>query len=222
MKIAKYALAACIIAAGFTAIAQDEAKKSKCKERKAQMMESLDLSDDQRAEIEALREEMKDKRATLKADESLDEASRKEEMKSLHAEKKAAMNEILSEEQQAQLKEMKKLRKAERKDLTPEEVAEKQTAKMKEVIDNLTAEQEERLYALNMKVAMKIDAIKKNDSMTDEKKKEFIKGNKKDKRRMLETILTTEQLKQWDDHKAENKKLKKAQKNKPAVEPAGE
>ncbi len=212
MKIVKYAVAACIVSVGFTSMAQEDAQKAKCKEKKEHAMEALELSDDQRAEIDALREEMKDKRATLKADESLDEAARKEEMKALKSEHKEAISEILTEDQLAKLEEIKAEKKAERKAkrdaITPEEVAEKQTAKMLEVIDNLTSEQEEQLHALNLKVAMKIDAIKKDETMTDEKKKEFIKGNKEDKRRMLETILTEEQLAQWDQHISDKRKMK--------------
>ncbi|MDB2656706.1 hypothetical protein N9Y60_01485 [Crocinitomicaceae bacterium] len=227
MKIAKYALAACVVSLGFTSMAQDNTQKANCKEKckekcasseasnekkKAHVMDALELSDDQREEIESLREELNDKRATLKADESLDEAARMEQMKALKAEKKSAMEEILTEDQQEKLTamkaEMKAERKANKKDVTPGEVAEKQTAKMIEVIEDLTPEQEERLRILNLKVANKIDAIKKDDTMTDEKKKEFIKGNKEDKRRMLESILTEAQLAQWDAHVANKKKMK--------------
>ncbi|PWL28099.1 MAG: hypothetical protein DCO96_08970 [Fluviicola sp. XM-24bin1] len=208
MKIVRFALAACIVSVGFTSLAQEDTGKQKCEDKRAHVMDELNLSDDQRAEIDALREEMKDKRATLKADESLDEAARRDEMKALKAEKKAAMEEILTDDQKSKLAEMKAERKAKRDEVTPAQYAEKQTAKMKEVIDNLTPEQEEQLHALNMKVAMKIDAIKKDESMSDEKKKEFIKGNREDKRRMLEQILTEEQLAQWDAHIANKKKMK--------------
>lgn len=223
MKIVKFALAACIVSVGFTSVAQEDTKKADCKEKckekctsheskKAHVMDELDLSDDQRAEIDALREEMKEKRASLKADESLDEAARKEQIKELKAEKDAAMEEILTEDQQEKLAAMKAEKKANhkahRKDITPGEYAEKQTAKMLEVIDDITPEQEERLRILNLKVAEKIDVIKKDESMSDEKKKEFIKGNKEDKRRMLESILTEAQLAQWDEHIANKKKMK--------------
>ena len=207
MKIVRFALAACIVSVGFTATAQENAQKEKCKDKKAHAMDQLDLSDDQRAEIDALREELKEKRAALEVDGSLDEAARNEEMKALKDEKKAAMEEILTDDQKAKLAELKAEHKSARDEMTPAQIAEKQTAKMKEVIDDLTPEQEEQLHDLNLKVAMKIDAIKKDDSMSEEKKKEFIQGNKEDKRRMLETILTEAQLQQWDQHVASKKKM---------------
>ncbi|XOV68823.1 MAG: Spy/CpxP family protein refolding chaperone [Fluviicola sp.] len=214
MKIAKYALALCIASVGLTSVAQNDAQKEKCKEKRAHVMDALDLTDEQRAEMEVLREDMKTKRATLKADESLDEASRKEEFKAMKSEHKKAMKQILTEDQQAKLSELKAAHKANRKDMTPGEVAMKQTEKMKEVIDDLTPEQEEQLHALNLKVANKIDAIKKDETMSEEKKKEFIKGNKEDKRRMLESILTEAQLAQWDAHISDKKKLKMGMKKK--------
>ncbi|MCR9172800.1 MAG: hypothetical protein NXI10_09925 [bacterium] len=221
MKIVKYALAACIISTGFVSTAQEGSQKAHCKNRKAHVMDALELSDNQRTEIEALREEMKEKRATLKADASLDEAAKKEEMKSVREEKKAAMQEILTEEQMDKLQAMKAEHKAKRKDMTPGEIALKQTEKMKEVIDDLTPEQEEQLHALNLKVVMKIDAIKKDETMSEEKKKEFIKGNMEDKRRMLESILTEAQMQQWDAHVSSKKKMRFGN-EKPALEPASE
>lgn len=220
MKIAKYVLVACVLAGGFASIAQENGQKPQPPGKKGQVMKALELSDDQLAEIKALREDMKEKRATLIANESLDEASRKEEMKALRAEKKAAIEEILTEEQKMKLAEMKTKHNASRKDLTPGEIADRQTEKMKEVLD-LTPEQEEQVRALNLKVALKIDAIKKDDSMSAEKKKEFIKGNKEDKRRMLETILTEDQLKLWDEH-LENKRKLKHSNNKSATAPKSE
>lgn len=233
MKIVKYAMVACIVSVGFTGTAQEDSHKGKCKEKcaasnascnsiKAQAMDALELSDDQQAEIKALREEMKEKRATLKADASLDEAARVEQMKALRSENKAAMEEILTEDQQTKLAEMKSSHKAHKKDgTTPGEIAERQTAKMLEVIDDITPEQEEQLRTLNLKVANKIDAIKKDDSISEEKKKEFIQGNKEDKRRVLESILTEAQLAQWDAH-LENKKGMKFSKGKTLEEPKSE
>jgi hypothetical protein len=204
MKIAKFAMIACIAATGFTAVAQENAKQE---EKKASAMESLDLSDDQRTEIDALRKDTKEKIASLKADDSMERDAKKAEFKAIKAEKNEALGEILSEEQNAKLKEIKEAKKAKKEETTLEEIAQKQTDKMKEVIE-LSAEQEEQIYALNLKVANKIDVIKKDDSMTDEKKKEFIKGNKEDKRRALEMILTEDQLATWDAHISSKRKLK--------------
>ncbi len=203
MKIAKYTLIACLVATGFAATAQDDVKPETQKEKKAKAMESLDLSDDQRAEIDALREETRKKLEAIKADEDMEMDAKKAEAKAIRKESKEAMTAVLSEEQKAKLKAIK----VTYKDMSPEDVAKKQTEKMKEVID-MSPTQEERVYALNLKVANKIDVIKKDATMSDEKKKEFIKGNKEDKRRALEQILTEDQMELWDAHIAAKKKMK--------------
>lgn len=207
MKIAKYAMIVCLVTTGFSVTAQDDAKKEVRKEKKEKAMESIDLSDDQRAEIDALREETREKLEAIKADESMEQDAKKAEMKAIKSESKEAMSEVLSDDQKAKLKEIKADHKAAKKDITPEDVAKKQTDKMKEVVE-LTAEQEEKVYELNLIVANKIDVIKKDASMTAEQKKEFIKGNKEDKRRGLEQILTADQIAQWDAHIAAKKKSK--------------
>lgn len=201
MKIFKFALIACLVATGFTASAQENKKASK--EAKTTAIEELNLTEKQRAEIDALKAATKEKVAALKADESLDEAARKEEIKALRTENKAAVDAILTDEQKAQLKEMK----ANRKDLTPGEIANKKTQKMKAMLD-LSPEQEEQVRTLNLKVALKIDVIKKDDTMSDEKKKEFIKGNKESYRSVLETILTPEQMEKYNEHMSAKKALK--------------
>ncbi|GAB5419220.1 MAG: hypothetical protein Crog4KO_25650 [Crocinitomicaceae bacterium] len=207
MKIAKYTLIACLVATGFSATAQDDEKPQVRKEKKAKAMESLDLSDDQRAEIDALRTETREKLQAIKADEDMEQDAKKAEAKAIRKESREAMSAVLSDDQKAKLKEIKAERKAAYKDVTPEDVAKKQTEKMKEVVE-LTSEQEEKVYALNLKVANKIDVIKKDATMTDEQKKEFIKGNKEDKRRALEDILTADQLEAWDAHIASKKKMR--------------
>lgn len=207
MKIFKFTMIACFVATGFTAVAQDNAKHTDRKDQKEKVMDALELSDDQRSEIDALRAEMKEKLDGLKADESLEGEAKKAEFKAIKQEKKEAFNEILTEEQRSKLEAMKAEKKAQKRDITPEDAAQKQTDKMKEVLE-LTTEQEQQVYELNLKVANKIDVIKNDDAMTDEKKKEFIKGNKEDKRRALEAILTAEQLTEWDAYLASKKKLK--------------
>ena len=218
MKIAKYAFIACLLTTGFTATAQEETTQVS-KEKKEKAIESLELSEDQRAEIEALREETRAKLSAIKADEAMDTEAKRAEMKAIKKENKAAMNEILTEEQRTELAEIKSEKKAARKEITPGEVARKQTDKMKEVIE-LTEEQEEKVYLLNLKVANKIDAIKKDENMTSEKKREFIKGNKEDQRRSLEHILSTEQMETWEAHLASKKKKKKAKAEMKKMEPA--
>ncbi|MBL4862718.1 MAG: hypothetical protein JKY09_06855 [Crocinitomicaceae bacterium] len=91
---------------------------------------------------------------------------------------------------------------------TPKESATEQTNRMAAELD-LTAEQKENVAELNLKVANKIQAIEDNESFSDDKKKEFISGNKKDHMNALSTILTEEQMSQWKELNSERKVTKK-------------
>lgn len=59
---------------------------------------------------------------------------------------------------------------------------------------SLTAEQVEQISALNEKVVGKIQAIQDNAGFPDEKKREFIRGNREDHKRVMSTILTPQQF----------------------------
>lgn len=205
MKIARIALITCLFAAGFTANAQEtKSKKEVRKEHHAEMMEELGLNEEQQTKLDALKKDTKQKIASIKDDTSMDDETRKAKIKSIKSNHQAAMKEILTEEQMAILEAKKAEWKSTKEEMTHEEIADKKTKKMKELL-NLTPEQEEQVYALNLKVIMKIDAIKKDDSKSAEKKKEFIKGNKDDHKRVMDTILTAEQLEIYEEHLAKKK-----------------
>ena len=58
----------------------------------------------------------------------------------------------------------------------------------------LNADQVAQIQNLNEKVIGKIQAIQNNAEMTDAKKREFIRGNKEDHKRVMSTILTPQQF----------------------------
>lgn len=208
MKIARFGMIAGLTVLSLSVAAQDTVNEDTHVSKKEKAMNALDLSDDQLAQIEVLRTSTHEKLEELKADTSMEQDAKRAEMKAIKQESKESMEAILTDEQREKLAAMK----AAGNETTPEEIAQRQTNKMKEVLD-LTPEQEEQLHALNLKVAQKIDAVKKNESLTEEQKKEFIKGNKKDKRTAMASILTEEQMATWEAHLAKKKQLKAAKKN---------
>ena len=58
----------------------------------------------------------------------------------------------------------------------------------------MTPEQAEKVGFLNLKVENKIKAVYLNSNLTNEQKKEFVEGNKKDRMGALKAILTAEQF----------------------------
>lgn len=87
---------------------------------------------------------------------------------------------------------------------SPTEKALRQTDKMKEEL-GLTEEQYQKVYELNVKVNMKIEAIRKDETLTDEQKRDFVAGNKMDRENVLNSILTAEQQQKRAELKAAKK-----------------
>jgi Spy/CpxP family protein refolding chaperone len=67
-------------------------------------VESLNLTDDQKAKVKDIFADAKAKRQTVGSDSSLTDDQKKAKMKELHAGTMAKLNEVLTPDQQAQLK----------------------------------------------------------------------------------------------------------------------
>jgi Spy/CpxP family protein refolding chaperone len=67
-------------------------------------VESLNLTDDQKAKVKDIFADAKAKRQTVWSDSSLTDDQKKAKMKELHAGTMAKLNEVLTPDQQAQLK----------------------------------------------------------------------------------------------------------------------
>ena len=80
---------------------------------------------------------------------------------------------------------------------TAEERATKQTENM--VIDlGLSPEQKEQVYAINLGIIQKNDAIRANNAMSTELKRQSIQGNNDARREMIMSVLTPEQKPKYE------------------------
>lgn len=200
MKKVSILLASLVIC--FSSLAQDGHRKSP-EERAEHMTEKLktelNLSAEQTTAIEKINATYLADMHAIKDNSELQEEQKKEALKDLRKNWKDSVQAQLTDEQKVKMEELKEERKEMRK-LTPAEKAEMKTAKMKEEL-GLSEEQTQQVRELNRKVADKIEAIRNDDNMDPEKKKEFIQGNRKDYKRVLSTILTEEQLKKYEELK---------------------
>lgn len=64
---------------------------------------------------------------------------------------------------------------------------------------SLTTDQVTQITALNEMVVAKIEAIQNNSQFDDAKKREFIRGNREDHKRVMSTILTPEQFTAYEE-----------------------
>ena len=94
------------------------------------------------------------------------------------------------------------------KTLSPEERAKKKTDHLKEEL-SLTDDQYTLVYDLTVKVSEKIDVIKKDDTMNEARKKEFVRGNMKDFENEMSKILTAEQFIKFKEVKKKHEKDRK-------------
>ena len=83
---------------------QGEHKEMGKHEKLQAAVESLNLTDDQKAKVRDIFADAKTKRQALVADTSLNEEQKKAKMKELHEATMAKMNEVLTPDQQAELK----------------------------------------------------------------------------------------------------------------------
>lgn len=74
---------------------------------KGKMMEQLNLSADQKTQMKAMRQDMKQQRDAIQNDASLTADQKKEKMKELHKTQSEKMDAILTPDQQAKMKEFR-------------------------------------------------------------------------------------------------------------------
>ena len=63
----------------------------------------------------------------------------------------------------------------------------------------MTADQIQQIQNLNEKVDQKIEVIQNNTQWDDSKKREFIRGNRADHKRVMQTILTADQFTAYEE-----------------------
>lgn len=84
---------------------------------------------------------------------------------------------------------------------TPEERAAHQTEKMSEKL-LLTPEQKAKVSEINLAILQKNEAIRNDQNLTPETKKESVKGNNEARVQMIKAILTPEQLQKFEEMEA--------------------
>ena len=83
---------------------QAEGKEKGMHDKMQAALDSLNLTDDQKAKVKDILADAKTKRQTVVSDTSLNEEQKRAKMKELHEGVMAKLNEVLTPEQQAELK----------------------------------------------------------------------------------------------------------------------
>ena len=173
--------------------AQEKSVEEVAEKKVEKLTEKIDLSEEQADKIQTLTVEFITLKKKIKADESINEEAQKTQIKEAGKTNREQIKEILTDQQLAQLKEFNE----DRKNIDPKKQAEKRTKLLTDELE-LTENQVERVKVLSLKVTEKIKAIIEDDSMSREKKKEFIEGNKTDYKNAMKSILTADQFVKYE------------------------
>jgi Spy/CpxP family protein refolding chaperone len=183
------------------------------KDHKGSGFEKLNLTADQKAQMEALKEEFKKESQALKAQEStLTAAQMKEKRRALHEKHKTQMQSILTQEQKEQIAKMKAEHKASweahkggkgRFDSTARgnfgQRGVKRDAGMQRSAElakelNLTAAQQTKMQQLRTDFRSQMEAVRNNNSLTQEQKRTKFQELAKAQQEQMKSILTKEQI----------------------------
>jgi Spy/CpxP family protein refolding chaperone len=167
-------------------------------ERKREKIESrhhrdglhrLNLSEDQKAKFKPLNEDYRKQMQDLKKSDEITVKERKSRMETLRKDHRDKMSSLLTEEQKNQLSKLRQDRDKRRGNRREGGID-----RMKSRL-NLSDDQTTRLKESRSEMAGKMKAIRENQSLTDDQKKEQFQELRKKQQENLKTILSEDQLK---------------------------
>lgn len=221
MKLKNLILTLAVVAITVSATAQEKENKTpeeRAKHLTEKMVETFEIEGNKKDKLEAINLDFVKANMDVKQDKSIEKEAKQEKMKAIAEKRHQALEDILTAEQLTELKQKEQERIEKRKQmmekrkkektLSPEERAKKKTDHLKEEL-SLTDDQYTLVYDLTVKVSEKIDVIKKDDTMNEARKKEFVRGNMKDFENEMSKILTAEQFIKFKEVKKKHEKDRK-------------
>lgn len=208
----KLILSAVVLSMAIAAQAQEiperKSEKPHMMERKkhhhGMAMQKLNLTEDQKAKFKSQNESFRKQMEELKKNENITVKEWKAKAETIRKEHKASVAGILTSEQKAQLEKMKAEGKEKRESMT------KRTGErgdrsgrgdqMKTRL-GLSDEQSAKMDANRKEMGEKMKAIRENNSLSDDQKKEQMKELHKKQKENMKSILTEEQLKKLQESK---------------------
>jgi hypothetical protein len=151
--------------------------------------QQLNLSEDQKSKFKSLNDDFRKQMQDLRKNDNITVKEWKSKMETLRNDHRSKMSSILTTEQKAKLEKSREARKTRNK-----VSADSRFDRMKSRL-NLTEEQTTKLNQNRANMAEKLKAIRENQSLTDEQRKEQARELRKQNKESLEKILTEEQLK---------------------------
>lgn len=185
MKKSIVAVVALVMVA-FSASAQHQRMQKHGQHKKA-MAHQLNLNDAQKAQAKTNHELFRKQMQELNKNENITVKEFRDRKAALHKDHKAAMQNLLTPEQKAQMAKMKADKKAKRAEMSA-----KRMDKMKQQLQ-LSDDQVGKMKATREGLKTKLQAIKNNEGLDRQQRKEQLMALKKEQKAQFDTILTAEQ-----------------------------
>ncbi len=155
--------------------------------------QKLNLTEGQKEQMKMQRENFRKQMEDLKKNDNITVKEWKARMENLRKEHKSKMENILTAEQKAQLQKMKSDR------LAMHEVDAKARIEKMKIHLGLTDEQAAKIEKNRIEISGKMKAIRENNSLSPEKKREEMRELMKKQRESMKSVLTEEQQKKLQE-----------------------
>lgn len=160
-----------------------------------EMMKDLNLSDAQKAQMKAIREEQKSNMQQLKQNQDITVKEYNNRKDALMKASKAKREAVLTAEQKSKMEQAKTAQEAKRAAFQ-----QKRMEKMKSTL-SLTDDQSGKLKTLHERTQMQIKSVRENQALNSEEKKQQIRALKNASVEERKKILNAEQLKKMEEMK---------------------
>jgi hypothetical protein len=149
----------------------------------------LNLSEEQKAKFKSLNADFRTQMDELKKKDDITVKEWRSRMENLRKDHREKISSLLTDDQKDQLKKSREARQLRQSDRRKEGFERMRTRL------NLTDDQTSRLKQSHSEMAEKMKAIRENQSLTTDQKKDQVKELKKKNQENLKTILSEDQLK---------------------------
>lgn len=156
-------------------------------------MQKLNLTDAQKEQFKTQRESFRNQMEELKKNDNITVKEWKSRMETLKKDQKTKMQSILTSDQKAQLEKMKAEHKA------MNEIDAKARMEKMKIHLGLSDDQVAKMTKNRTEMAEKMKALRENDKMDSEKKKEQMHDLMKKQKEQMKSILTEEQMKKLQE-----------------------
>ncbi|MFY7965351.1 MAG: hypothetical protein ACOVO1_10670 [Chitinophagaceae bacterium] len=174
----------------------DFQKQKHSPKNRHEIAEKLNLTEEQQSKMKAINQDFKAKEKALKSNDNMTLGDFKKQNQALREQRKSQVDALLTQEQKTKM--------AETREHKMKENGKARFNKLKTELQ-LTEEQEASIKAKQQELGKQMKAIRQNQALTQDEKKQQLTSLKKQREAYLRSVLTAEQTKKLESMKAAKK-----------------